>query len=772
MNRTVKIFNSDVKEFSKNGIINIRPLLCKETKKKSLNGWYLELQFDIKYKKYIVKDNLVVVKSKSKLKPQAFRIGQPKYNNDMIEVQADHVMFDSKNYMLYDVRPTNHNALSTLEYITNRTDQECNIFTYSSSISGLNTAYFQLKTLFEAWQIIEERWGGTFDADNWDITLSDSLGKDIGQMLVYQKSIKNLIKYEDWSNVVTTLYPVGFDGLRLPEKYLEADIQYPLPYVKREDFNTELDTETATTEELQEELRLNAAKYLNEYKYPQVSYELTSNINEDFDVNDKILVKHPLVDIKTEVQEYTYNHLTMTTENLIFGNYTRDVRTRFQQIKDSIANALEKVDNNLSLIKQQTDLINSLNKNGNIYIDDNEILILDALPKEKAKNVWRLGLGGFGFSSKGYKGPFETAWTQDGKINADFIQTGKINTSLIEGYDELLLSIKSVIDLQNMIKTKEGNNILYLEDTMESMGAISKLSIKGFNSKQLYPGQTYPYGSTFPGILTIYNLIISSTATSEENRLMIISPVPLQTLIDGDNKIYDEILFENNSCYVIQRIGQTGNTLYKLENEIKHYIGPMIIPTFDISTYIRADLFENLLYSCEYIMQNEFTKNFALKTETQSFISLTDEIRLQVSKKVGQNEIISAINLSDEEAVIDSSKISLKGQKIDLTSDLIEIKSDNFSLTSDGVVDAQSGTIGGWNLTSDGLTNGKVHVNNDGSSTVYTVADLVLIRNYVMNVPGFELSNAMIKHYDLNDDGAVDAADYALLQKLIGISMN
>ena len=702
--RTVKIFSSDTRTFSKNGLINIRPLICKETKKKSLNGWYLDLQFDVKFKKYIIKDNLVVLKSKSKENPQAFRIGQPTYNNDIIEVQAEHVMFDAKNFMLYDVRPTNHNALSALTYITARTDQECNIFEYSSSVSGLNTAYFQLKTLLEAWQTIEERWGGVFDADNWHITFSNNLGKDVGQMLVYQRNIKNLIKYEDWSNVVTTLYPVGFDGLRLPEKHLEADIEYPLPYVKREDFDTDLDTETATTEELQEELRIKANKYLNTYKYPQVSYELTSNINEDFDVNDKILVKHPLVDLKTEVQEYTYNHISETTENLIFGNYTRDVQSRFQQIKDSIAGALQKVDNNLVLIKHQTDLINSLNKNGNVYIDDNEILILDTLPKENAKYVWRIGLGGFGFSSSGYKGPFETAWTQDGKFNADFIQTGKIKTSLIEGYDELLLSVKNVIDLANMIKTKEGSGVLYLEETAESSGAISKLSIKGFTKRPLYPGQTYPNSYTYPGVLTAYDLIVSSTQVFDENHYLIISPIPLQSLITDEEEVYDEISIENNICYVIQRLEYNENVLCKLSSEIKHNIGSLAIPTFDISTYIRVNSFDNLSYSCEYMIQNEFTKNFALKAETQALLSITDQIKLNVESKVGKDEVINEINLSNK-------AIEIKGNRL-----LIE--SDNFNLDRTGNVTLANGAkiIGGdgllTNFVYQGYTRGNMLAGN------------------------------------------------------------
>jgi len=50
-------------------------------------------------------------------------------------------------------------------------------------------------------------------------------------------------------------------------------------------------------------------------------------------------------------------------------------------------------------------------------------------------------MGGIGFSSSGFEGPFSTAITQDGKINADFITTGKLNVNLIEGYEQLVTKV-------------------------------------------------------------------------------------------------------------------------------------------------------------------------------------------------------------------------------------------------------------------------------------------------------------------------------------------
>lgn len=110
-------------------------------------------------------------------------------------------------------------------------------------------------------------------------------------------------------------------------------------------------------------------------------------------------------------------------------------------------------------------------------------------------------------------------------------------------------------------------------------------------------------------------------------------------------------------------------------------------------------------------------------------------------------------------------------------------KNNNFKVLEDGSIEAHngyfsgkinadSGDIGGWIINREGLTNGTVFVKNDGASTIYTVADLIIMRGYIMGTTGFELSNAMIKHYDLDGDGKVGATDYTILQNLIGISMN
>lgn len=468
----IKIFNATDTDFKTAGNIIINPLYCHEIKKKSLNGWYIEVEIPIKYKEHIEADKLCVVKTKSKLKPQAFRINDSiTYTNRKIKFTAEHVMFDSRRYVLLDVRPTNLNGQNGLKYVNERTDKT-SPFSIDSNVENVSTAYFIRKTLLESWQVFEERWGGVFEADNWDISFKQSIGKDNGETIVYGKNMQGFEIFEDWSNVCTKILPVGYDGLLLPEIYLESETQYEISYTKIVDFQTDLEAEEQTETNLLLELRNNASKYLEENCVPKVSYTVNSNVNNDLEIGDTIKVLHPFVNIFTEVLEYEYDLISEKVKSLTFGNYTRDVKTKFNNIKNTIETIKQTVSKQEITIKEQTNLINSLNKNGYVYIDDNEILILDKLPKEQAKNVWRFGLGGIGFSSKGYEGPFETAITMDGQINAKFITTGTMAVARIEGLANFITETSSSITKIELEQGRITSKVSSVEQSVENITKI------------------------------------------------------------------------------------------------------------------------------------------------------------------------------------------------------------------------------------------------------------------------------------------------------------
>lgn len=260
----------------------------------------------------------------------------------------------------------------------------------------------------------------------------------------------------------------------------------------------------------------------------------------------------------------------------------------------------------------------------------------------------------------------------------------------------------------------------------------------------------------------------------------------LKISTDDTNKLVGIVL---RRCYV-DKYG----VLKKLDVEETQTLEIPEITLFEGTNYVYIQEFTNLNMKIEYLTNAEMNKYFATKAEMNSSIKQTyDSIILQVSEKfVGNDKIIASINMSPEKITILANKLGLTandvldiiaGNEINMTAKGISIVSDNWSVTKDGHMEcndsnvkgkitSNDGNIGGWDINEKGLTNGKVFINNDGSSTIYTVADLIVIRGYIMGTTGFELPNAMIQHYDINNDGIVDAVDYVTLQNLIGISMN
>lgn len=746
----IKIFNSDDRDFSTAGNIIINPTKCIETRKKSLNGWYLDIEVPIQYKDFIEQDMLCVVKTKSKLNPQAFRIKNIEKKQRKIVFQARHVMFDAEDYFLLDVRPTDKNGQNALSYINERTDKT-SPFNVFSNVTVQDTAYFIRKNMLEAWTIIEERWGGVFDADNWDIRFLTKVGNDNGETVMYGKNLQGIEVYEDWSSVVTKLYPVGYDGLLLPEIYLESNIQYTEPYTRTVDFTTDLEMEEQTTEKMITELRIKARSYLEENKVPKISYTVSVNVNESLEMGDTVHIKHPLCNILAEVLEYEYNLISEKTKTITVGNYSRDVKTKFNTIKENINKVAERVTTQERVIEAQTNLINSMNKNGLVYIDENEILILDKLPREEAKNVWRFGLGGLGFSSNGYEGPFEAAITMDGQINANFITVGQMNVARIEGLTDNLneihtaiefnsTNIQTIVNRQNDVEKDIAQMIVDINKISSEVGSeknltltttgkgivvlagcydwdIISLRIKGNNT--VFDSLYFDENIYFNDDLTFFGDSIIVVRDEEGNETEIDLGIDKVLRVDeNDNSIFDEFYLENGVGKVIRRVEVEEEVVEDLGNikiRLKRGTNAIYIKNYD------AEI------TAKYVIQNDLTDCFATKIELASSVTQTKEEVLAtvsesyttIDKRVTKAEGSLSVQAKAIEAKLDSedfTRAAIIGliNNLDGTStakiiatflDLngIVTANENFKINLDGSMETIAGKIAGINLNSAGL---------------------------------------------------------------------
>jgi phage minor structural protein len=335
----IKVYEPTETQFNDNGLGTVEVLKGIESKAIGLNGWSYEATVKASYSDLIQQDNIVLVDTKEH-HGQPFRIRSIRRENRKITFKADHVIFDAARYVLGDVRPTNLGAIEYLTYCNARTD-ETSPFTVGGDYTGpAGTNYFIRKTLLDALDQAQKTFGCIIDPYNFMIRAMkpSSVGSDNGFTVSYGRNLQGVTIDEDWTQVCTKLMPVGPDGLLLDDPFLTADVSYDQPYtvVKSFSFDKGEMTEAQQKEKLQE---LGEA-YLDEHKYPKISYTVKSDVPQDLAVNDVIRIKHPLVTLTANVTGYTYDPESHRVKSLTFGNYVPNTATALQErISEAAADA-------------------------------------------------------------------------------------------------------------------------------------------------------------------------------------------------------------------------------------------------------------------------------------------------------------------------------------------------------------------------------------------------------------------------------------------------
>lgn len=80
-------------------------------------------------------------------------------------------------------------------------------------------------------------------------------------------------------------------------------------------------------------------------------------------------------------------------------------------------------------------------------------------------------------------------------------------------------------------------------------------------------------------------------------------------------------------------------------------------------------------------------------------------------------------------------------------------------------VNSTSGNIGGFTINNNGLTNGVLKIDKNGSSTLYTVADIYIIQMFLLGILDKPPKpSKLFDHYDVNKDGTISIGDLTTLR--------
>lgn len=439
----IKIFSAADTDFTSNGEVVISKATKANVRKADNGDYYLDFECGLEYVDYIVANNIIVAPTPQG--DQAFRITSFDATRKKITAKAWHIFYDSANYLIADSYVVDKNCNDALDHLNGATDTQ-SPFTTLSNVQTIDSYRCVRTSLQNAISVLLERWGGHLVRDNWNIKIMNSIGQDNGVTIQYKKNLKEITAKYDWSNVVTKLLPVGYDGILLDEIYIYSDTQYSIPYTKtvsfeQGDINQEdYEDETAYQDALKVDLFNQATAYLAQNCVPAVTYTLKANIEKITDVGDVVQVYDQRLGLNLDAAVTAFNY------DCILGKYTE---IEFGSIGQSLSNLMSNVtsqvntalaENNVEMTVQlnaaieaaEEQIWSALGSSYCIYSGD-QIMIVDNLPAQDAVNCIRINSAGIAFSQTGINGTFTSAWTIDGTLNMAAINVINLTADLIKG---------------------------------------------------------------------------------------------------------------------------------------------------------------------------------------------------------------------------------------------------------------------------------------------------------------------------------------------------
>ncbi|WP_283688715.1 phage tail spike protein [Clostridium perfringens] len=465
----MQYYKIDNYNFVKNGDITLQPIDGKL--RLELNTGLNEIEFELGYDKEkrwtrieewgVIKTDVFYSKNK-----QLYRI----YNIDKgmfsLKIKARHIFFDLVKHNLLDTRAVACNGQQALERILEGTKYKGH-----SDIDRINTCYFCVTNIVQAINgendnSFRNRWGGEMLFDNFDIYINNRIGGDYGVRVNYSRNMEDVNLIIDRDNIVTRAYPRAFDGIMLPEKYIDSPLinKYPIvceDYIdmsdlKLKDPNTSNDEGFDTEEELYQAMRERMKKlYEGGIDKPSISGNVKVAMLEnsieykDFKglvnigIGDTVTVNHKDIDIdmKTRAITIEWNLVTKKYENIEFGDVEVNYFAKQDIAREQLDNILNK--NGTVNAGEMEGIINAMQTKFKALRDVAQpqhtlgMLFEDKIKGSATYGAMAIGSMGFMIASERTEDDKDWNWKTFGSGQGFFADwlVGKLRTVLIENMD-------------------------------------------------------------------------------------------------------------------------------------------------------------------------------------------------------------------------------------------------------------------------------------------------------------------------------------------------
>lgn len=227
----ITIHDRSARDFTASGLAVLDRHVIDPMVTQELNGKFsltFSYPFDGPAANLLVIENIVAAPVPGINGRQGFRISEVTTSLDgILEVVAHHVFYDLSANLIADTYVVNKTAKQALDQLLGAANSPHG-FSASSSDNSHRSSARIVRTPLSAALLDDSdnsfisRWGGELIFDNWHIHHAPRIGANRGVVI---RDRKNLSGYEsslDYTTVVTRILPVGYDGLLLPELYVDS----------------------------------------------------------------------------------------------------------------------------------------------------------------------------------------------------------------------------------------------------------------------------------------------------------------------------------------------------------------------------------------------------------------------------------------------------------------------------------------------------------------------------------------------------------------------
>lgn len=319
-----------------------------------------------------------------------------------------------------------------------------------------------------------DTFGGEYEFDNYTVKLHQNRGQEKSVEIRYRKNLTEFTCTIDTTSTYTSVYPFYYNEtdniyVELPTKTIPLANNLSFDRCYMLDLSAEFE-DTPTVQELQAK----ANAFIKANDLDSISYHYKISFvplwqTEEYK-NLAVLERCGLCDIvriihdglnesvKAKIIKTVYDVLNERYVSMELGSATSNFAHAVQQSVRRLTDNIQSTKSFLQAsIERQTKLITG-NHGGYVVMRDSnedgypdEQLIMDNLSIGAAQRLWRWNLGGLGYSSHGYAGPFTVALTMAGEINASMITTGSLDAGIIRTgeLDADLIKVGTIQDRQN-----------------------------------------------------------------------------------------------------------------------------------------------------------------------------------------------------------------------------------------------------------------------------------------------------------------------------------